>query len=350
MKKYFELYERIKKDILSGVYKANSKLPSKRNMADLSGTSLTTVETAYGILTDEGYIRPVEKKGYYVSEINLQMNASVAETDRELELLPLPEPDHGNIDFEYSVWFKTIRKVLNDNGNNLFRKSPKMGCEVLRNAISEYLLRYRKMFVQPKNIIIGSGAEQLYITAVLLLGRDKKYGIESPCYSRIPAVYKDMGVKTVPLKMGDDGIKTKELFSKDFKVLHVTPFHSFPSGVTTSVSKRTVYLSRVAKPGNYIIEDDYDSEFFTKGKPIDTIYSLSKRNNVIYINTFSKSLSNSMRIGYMIIPDKLLDRYERVTKTTYCTVPVLDQYVLADFISSGNFERHLARKRRKLFQ
>ncbi|MBO4467746.1 MAG: PLP-dependent aminotransferase family protein, partial [Clostridia bacterium] len=254
-----------------------------------------------------------------------------------------------NVDFEYSVWFKTIRKVLNDNGNILFRKSPQKGCEALRNAISLYLLRYRKMFVQPENIIIGSGAEQLYATAVLLLGKDRIYGIESPCYSKIPAVYKNMGAKTVPLKMGKDGIMTKELTAKDFQVLHVTPFHSFPSGITTSLPKRMKYLSRTSAEGNFIIEDDYFSEFFAKGKPIDTLFSLCENDNVIYINTFSKSLSNSMRIGYMLIPDKLLRRYETIAKDTSCTVPVLDQYILADFISSGNFERHLARKRRQLF-
>ena len=346
MKKYMQLYKKIRSDIRSDIYKPNTKLPSKRTLSDLNGVSLTTVETAYEMLIDEGYIYSIEKKGYYVSEIADLKQFGNEKTDRKLEFLPLPKPNYKIEDFEYSNWFKTIRKVLNENGTVLFRKSPQKGCEVLRNAISEHLLRYRNMFVQPSNIIIGSGAEQLYETAVLLLGRDKTYGIEDPCYLKIPTVYEGMGVKTQPLKMGSDGIKTSELENKNFEVLHVTPFHSFPSGITTSIAKRTKYLLWASRSGNYIIEDDYAGEFFTKGQPIETLFSLCNDQLVIYINTFSKSLSNSMRIGYMIIPDKLIKRYNEVTRNISCTVPVLDQYILAEFISSGDFERHLARKRR----
>lgn len=350
MSKYINFYSRMRDDIQRGVYKQGAKLPSKRTAADLNGISLTTVETAYGMLIDEGYIRPVEKKGYYVADTSVFADAHDPDTIGNIHLLSLPESPSKTQDFEHSIWFRTIRKVINDSGDMLFRKSPQKGCEILRNAISLYLLRYRKMFAQPSNIIIGSGAEQLYETAVLLLGRDKSYGIEDPCYSQIPAVYNAMEVSTVPLKMGRDGIIAKELKRNDFKVLHVTPFHSFPSGISTSASKRAKYLKWASKSDNFIIEDDYASEFFTKGHPLSTLYSLCKDERVIYINTFSKSLSDSMRIGYMIIPDQLMEKYDKVTENTSCTVPVLDQYILADFISSGNFERHLSRKRRKLFQ
>ncbi|HCH28810.1 MAG TPA: PLP-dependent aminotransferase family protein [Ruminococcaceae bacterium] len=350
MKKYLQLYEKIKDDIKSGVYKSNTKLPSKRIMADLSGVSLTTVEMAYGMLSEEGYLYSVEKKGYFVSNISEIGSFTPFVSNAKINLLPLPKSDFKQTDFEYSIWFKTIRKVLNDNGNLLFKKSPPKGCEVLRNAISEYLLRYRKMLVQPANIVIGSGAEQLYALAILLLGKDKKYGIENPCYSKIPAVYKGMGAVTVPLKMGKDGILSGELNRKNFDILHVTPFNSFPSGITTSLTKRLKYLSRMSGGENYIIEDDYASEFFLKGHPIETLYSLSENDSVLYINTFSKSLSDSMRIGYMLIPDRLSEKYDRMTANASCTVPVLDQYILADFISSGNFERHLARKRRQMFR
>lgn len=348
MSKYLSLYQKIKNDIQQGVYKPESRLPSKRTLADLYGASLTTVEKAYGMLFDEGYIFSVEKKGYYVSKAIDTRNFAVKKTNENLKLLPLPKKENYADGFEYSLWFKTIRKVLNDNGELLFRKSPQMGCEVLRNAVSEYLLRYRNMVAQPSNIIIGSGAEQLYETAVLLLGRNKVYGIENPCYSRILTVYGGMGIKLKKLNMGKDGIKASELEYKDFEVLHVTPFHSFPSGVTTSITKRTKYLNWATKNGSFIIEDDYDSEFFAKGHPIDTLYSLCKDNSVIYINTFSKSLSPALRLGYMIIPDSLLSVYEDKMKDLSCSVPVLDQYILADFINSGNFERHLGRKRRKM--
>ena len=135
---------------------------------------------------------------------------------------------------------------------------------------------------------------------------------------------------------------------KTFDVLHVTPFHSYPSGITTPISKRYEYLKWAQAKKSYIIEDDFDSEFFIPGHSIEPLYSLDKNHSVIYINTFSKSLSSSMRIGYMILPEELLNIYETRLGVFSCSVPVLDQYVLAEFINSGSFERHLNRVRRKI--
>ena len=203
------------------------------------------------------------------------------------------------------------------------------------------------LFTSPENIIIGSGAEQLYALAVKVLGRDKIYGIENPSYSQIEAVYKGEGVKIKKLKMGNDGIKSEELVKGGFDVLHVTPFKSYPSNVTTSAGKRYEYLSWERKNG-YIIEDDFGSEFFAPGASRETLYSMNNGKDVLYINTFSKSLSPSMRIGYMILPDSLSDRYEEVLGAFSCSVPVLDQYILAEFIKNGSFERHINRMRRKM--
>ena len=204
------------------------------------------------------------------------------------------------------------------------------------------------MTADPHRIIIGSGSEQLYEIAVKLLGREKIYGIEDPSYEQIRAVYLGTGAKICPLKFCDDGIDTSELFNKSFDVLHVTPFHSYPSGITTPISKRYEYLKWAQMNNSYIIEDDFDSEFFIPGHPIESLYSLDNSNSVIYINTFSKSLSPSMRMGYMILPDALLPTYDEILGKFSCSVPVLDQYVLAEFISSGGFERHLNRMRRKI--
>jgi GntR family transcriptional regulator/MocR family aminotransferase len=235
-----------------------------------------------------------------------------------------------------------------DNGERLFRKAPAKGCAVLRNAIADYLLRYRGMVAQPDRIIIGSGAEQLYETTVKIIGRDKVFGIEEPSYAQIRAVYEDMGIDVCGLKMGEDGIDSRALTDNRFDVLHVTPFNSYPSGVTASVSKRQEYLLWAREQGKYIVEDDFDSEFFMPGQPIESLYSMDTCGKVIYINTFSKSLSPAMRLGYMILPCALMEEYERKQGHFSCTVPVLDQHVLAEFISNGSFERHLNRMRRKL--
>ena len=344
MKKYLSVYEKIKNEILSGVYKAGDKIPSKRVMVDITGFSEITVMNAYSLLESEGYIEARERSGYFVCEIDVIVKSA---PHKPFEMLPIEVEPIGD-EFEYSLWFKTVRKVISEKDKELFIKSPTEGCAVLRNAISDYLLRYRGMVAPPERIIIGSGSEQLYETAVKILGKDKVYGIEDPSYKQIEKVYLETGVKIKKLKMGEEGIETGELESSGAKVLHVTPFSSFPSGVTATVKKRYEYLNYARKNNGYIIEDDFASEFFIPGNPIQSLYGLDGGERVVYVNTFSKSLSPAMRIGYMIIPESLIYIYKEKADGFSCSVPVLDQYVLSEFISSGSFERHLSRVRRKM--
>ncbi len=380
--KYYYLYSAMKEDILSGNLKKNEKLPSKRSLAEHLGVSLITVETAYQMLKDEGYIESRERSGYYVTELKLLSKRKVA--GKELELLEHGSTkrlqlldtrvESGDSDeqqtfseskaesrlsakdtlFPESVYFKTVRSVLTEYGSDLLEKSPNEGCGILRNAIAKYLLRYRGIFAQPEQIIIGSGAEHLYSTVVRMFGNEKVYGLEDPSYKQIRMVYEGMGAKCEMLRMGKEGILSTELEKTEADILHVTPFHSYPSGVTATVRKRQEYLEwakgslkeESKKDERIIIEDDFDSEFFMPGKPIDTLYMSDDNQSVIYINTFSKSLSPSIRIGYMILPEKYMDRYRETMGEFSCTVPVLDQYVLAEFIDSGHFEQHLNRVRR----
>ena len=369
--KYYFLYSAIKEDILSGTLKKNEKLPSKRSLAEHLGVSLITVETAYQMLKDEGYIESRERSGYYVTELKLLGKRSSMVRDvellegtkrKQLELLEVHRSYSGikaKSLFPESVYFKTVRSVLTEYASELLEKSPNEGCAILRNAIAKYLLRYRGIFAQPEQIIIGSGAEHLYSTVVRMFGNDRVYGLEDPSYQQIRMVYEGMGAECELLKMGKEGILSTELERTKADILHVTPFHSYPSGVTATVKKRHEYLewakssNRVASEndgkdnGRIIIEDDFDSEFFMPGKPIDTLYMTDDNECVIYINTFSKSLSPSIRIGYMILPEKYLEVYRDKMGDFSCTVPVLDQYVLAEFIDKGHFEQHLNRVRRR---
>lgn len=344
-KKYLRLYQTIKEKILSGDYPAGSKLPSKRVMADRTGCSVMTVETAYNILAEEGYLAPKERSGYFVCALELPARS---EKSGETVLSYLPE-EYSASEQEAlgSVWFKTVRKVMSDQGERLFVKSPGKGIPALRNAISAYLLRYRGMVAQPEQIIIGSGAEQLYETVIQLLGREQIYGIENPSYAQIESVYRAEGATVEKLPMGKDGIETHALTQTAASVLHVTPFGSYPTGVTAPAVKRWEYLSW-AKPGRYLVEDDFGSEFYAPGQPIETLYAMSGTENVLYLNTFSKTLSPAMRMGYLILPKALMAEYDRKLGQFSCSVPVLDQYVLSEFIKSGNFERHLSRLRRRL--
>ena len=352
--KYYYIYKSIRRDIEGGTLKKGEKLPSKRSLAEHLGVSLITIENAYQMLKDEGYIEPRERSGYYVCEIHATISEA-AGSERQLHMLPEQIehiedgrlPDTALNTFPYSLYFKTVRSVITQYGEELLHRSPNEGCAILRNSIASYLLRYRGVFAQPEQIIIGSGAEHLYGTVVRLLGSNRIYGIEDPSYHQIQKVYEGTGASCELLKMDENGIKTELLQRTSASVLHVTPFHSYPSGVTAPIAKRYEYLAWAGRENRYIVEDDFDSEFFMPGKPIETLFMLDSSHSVIYINTFSKSLSPSIRMGYMILPQRLLKRYHETSGGFSCTVPVLEQYALAEFINKGYFEQHLNRVRRQ---
>ena len=348
-KKYSAVYRRIKDGILQGELAPGARLPSKRALADQMGVSVVTVENAYRLLTDEGYAVARERRGYFVEQIDGMRPAA---PDRPpLRFLPEEEPSAPDSapDFPYSVWFRTLRRVMSEYGPRLVERSPGKGCARLRNAISAYLLRYRGMVAPPERIVVGSGSEQLYETVVRMLGSHRIYGIESPSYRQIEAVYAGYGAIVDHLAIGADGIESAALAGTEADVLHVTPFHSWPSGATAPAAKRYEYLAWARRdPERFIVEDDFDSEFFLPGKPPETLYSMDSEGHVIYINTFSQSLAPSMRMGYMIVPERLLPVYDEKLGRFSCTVPLLEQYALAEFIADGSFEQHLSRKRRRL--
>ena len=345
--KTLSLYRFIKEDILSGALSAGERLPSKRELAEHLGVSVITVENAYAMLEDEGYIAGRPRVGFFVSELRLTGREILP--SREIVHLPEEEPDGEATEAErayFPAMARIVRRLLSERPEILQQKPPQYGCAVLRNAIADYLRRYRGMAVQPANVIIGSGSEYLYGLVVQFFGRDKRYAIEYPSYKKIEKVFAANGASIDRLKMGEDGILSEELRRTDAQILHVTPFHSYPTGVTATAEKRFEYLAWAAERGGYIVEDDYDSEFAFFRKPIDTLYAMDIHGRVIYMNTFTRSLSPAVRVAYMILSDDLLKAYEERLGFYSCPVPVLDQYVLAAFIEEGGFERHLSRIRR----
>ncbi|MBO4914261.1 MAG: PLP-dependent aminotransferase family protein [Oscillospiraceae bacterium] len=340
---YLQLYEQLRADIVSGAYAYGSKLPSKRQLAEDTGTSIVTVEHAYGILSDEGYIDSRQRSGYYVNYRAGDCFPGAAAEPREGRELRASENE-----FPFTVLARTMRRVLSDYGEALLVKSPNNGCAELRQAVADYLARSRGIRVRPAQIVVGSGAEYLYSLIVQLLGRERIYAVEEPSYEKIRRVYQANGVECDPLRLGADGVRTDELRRTAASVLHVTPFHSFPSGVTASAGKRVEYIRWAKERGGFIVEDDFDSEFSLSSKAEDTVFSLEPERSVIYINTFSKTVAPSLRVGYMVLPPVLLDQFERMVGFYSCTVPLYEQYVLAELLRSGDFERHLNRERRKL--
>ena len=341
---YLQIYKQIKDDIINGNYPYNTKLPSKRLLADETETSTVTVEHAYALLCDEGYVESRERSGFFVIFRNSDGFAlpSAAEISRN----EIAYERHSSPAFPFSVLAKTMRTVISDLGEAILEKSQNKGCPELRLAIRQYLAKNRGILVDVEQIVIGSGAEYLYGLIIELLGRGRIYGIEYPSYKKIEQVYRACEVNYEPLRLSSDGIESAALSHTAANVLHTTPYRSYPTGVSASASKRHEYIRWSDTNDRYIIEDDFESEFSVSTKPEDTLFALSDRDNVIYLNTFSKTISPALRIGYMVLPKKLVGDFDERLGFYSCTVPTLEQYVIARLLQNGDFERHINKVRR----
>ena len=344
---YEALYRCIRQDILTGILMPGQKLPSKRSLCANLEVSKITVEAAYDQLLAEGYIRSIEKVGYFVEE-----------TERFPETAPHPalpmstsrgfEVDltGGAADkFPFSVWSRLQRQVMLDLGEKLLLPMPNRGIPELRQAIAEHLAAFRGMRVDPRNILIGAGTDFLYNLLIQLLGREKVYAVEEPGYSKVRKIYGAGGVSCISASLDSKGVRLDTL--PNAQVLHISPSHHFPTGLVTSASRRTELLRWAGEaPDRYIIEDDYDSEFRFDAHPMAAMQSMDRSGRVIYMNTFSKSLSPAIRISYMVLPPRLMDDFQEKLGFYGCTVPSFEQYTLARFLSEGYFEKHINRLRK----
>ena len=340
---YMQLYQQLRGDIVSGAIPRGMRLPSKRTLAEDLGLSVITAEHAYALLVDEGYAEARPRSGYFAAfggpaAGGFAPRASLADMSAAREA---PE------DFPFSTFARTMRAVLSDYDRRILEPSPSRGVPELRQALAGYLRRSRGLEVSPEQLVIGSGAEYLYSLVVQLLGRERGFALEDPCYEKIRQVYEANGARCEALTLGPDGIESAALRRCRAGALHVTPFHSFPSGVTATAAKRHEYAAWAREHGAVIVEDDYDSELASPTRQIETIFSLAPE-RVIYLNTFSKTLAPAMRTGFMVLPEALNEEYRARLEFYSCTVPVYDQSVLAAFLEGGHLERYINRRRRKL--
>jgi len=341
-KAYMQLYSQLRADIVSGAYACGARLPSKRELAADSGVSVITSEHALALLCEEGYIESRQRSGFFVIYRQKDFGSSAP----PVETVHIQHAHTTTGGFPFSVLARTMRRVLLDRGSDILVKSPNHGCHELRSALKSYLARSNGINVQPEQIIIGSGAEYLYGLIIILLGRDKVYGIESPSYEKIEQIYQAAGVTCESLPLSDDGIDCGSLAASHADVLHTTPYRSYPSGVTASASKRHEYIRWSNIGTRFIIESDYGSEFSVSSQPMETLFALSDHDNVIYLNTFSRTISPSMRVGYMVLPRQLVAPFQQKLGFYSCTVPTFEQYLLTELINNGDFERHINRVRR----
>lgn len=344
-KAYLQIYEQIKRDIVNGVYPYDTKLPSKRLLSEESGVSVITVEHAYSLLYDEGYIDTRERSGYFVCYNPDSTFVAPAKVSTAPSIHTHTAEHNG--DFPFSLYAKTIRRVLSNYGEDIFNSSDGSGSIELKTAIRDYLKRSRGIEVKTEQIVIGAGSEYLYGLIVQMLGKNRIYALEDPSYPKIGQVYRANGVKSLFLPLLNDGISSEHLQKTPATVLHITPYRSYPSRITASASKKNEYIRWARKDNRIIVEDDFESEFTLLKKAEETVFSMSGGKNVIYVNTFSKTVSPSVRAAYMLLPEDMVEIYQKNVGFYSCSVPYFNQLILAEFISGGDFERHINRVRRK---
>lgn len=343
---YDYLYRCIKNDILSGRIGVGEKLPSKRSLAKHLNISVITVENAYAQLLLEGYITSCEKKGYFVNDTGCVPQASCLirpKAEEEFEYAYFADLKSNRIRrnrFPFSTWAKLLRDTLSERPEQLLKTVPYNGVYELRLALAEFLHEFRGMQVLPSQIVICSGTDSMYGRLFCLLD-DAAWAVENIGSQKITGLYDMYHAKWKSVPRDEYGVDMNSLYESGCNVVHVSPAQHFPIGTVMPVKRRTELLEWADRKGYYIIEDDYDSEFWYQGKPAPTLYSLDGNGRVIYFNTFSKTLIPSLRISYMVLPYELAQRYEEGLSFYSGTVPSMEQYALARFISEGYFERHI---------
>lgn len=343
---YTQIYESLKKDIISGKIKAGQKLPSKRNLANHLSVSQTTIINAYHQLQEEGYIYSKEKSGYFVEDAT------------HLTYLTLPEKKALNLTIDNETResiepdlfpFDTLKKLSNtlfsEKKNSFLKQSPPEGDSELRKEIARYLSSARGFQAEIEQIIIRPSTEDLFLLLFLLFEEKKALAIEDPGYHQLLPLFQRNVESLFPIPLDDDGLKVESLKNTNANLIYLTPTHQFPSGTIMPIKRRYALLEWAMEKGHFIIEDDYDSEFKYKGKPIPSLKSLDKADKVIYMGNFSKLLSPALRISYMVLPKCLHQNFLKKRSNLYCHNDVISQKLLSAFIEGGYFERHINRSR-----
>ena len=354
---YEQIYDYIKSDIQNGRIPYGEKLPSTRALAKHLEVSRSTVELAYEQLLSEGYIESAPYRGFFVAQIDelYQLKKEEKKSERKIEKKKVYQYDFtpNGVDlnsFPYNVWRKLSKDILMDDRTELFRTGDPQGEYGFRSAISNYLYQARGVDCTPDQVLIGAGSDYILMLLGMILGTEHMIAFEDPTYKQAYRVIHTLGYETVPVAMDRHGMKIQDLESTGADIAYVTPSHQYPTGIVMPIGRRMELLKwAYEKDGRYIIEDDYDSEFRYKGKPIPALQSLDRQEKVIYMGTFSKSIAPAIRVSYLVLPRRLLTLYEQNCSFLSSTVSRIDQAVLNRFIAEGYFERYL-NKMRKVYR
>lgn len=358
---YRRIYERIRGGILSGELAAGARLPSARSLASQLSVARGTVETAYQLLAGEGYIAGRGASGTFVEPAIARVPTSappaaspaatsvqwpgIARSETPLLFrMGVPALDA----FPRKLWSRLLAKCARSAAADDFVYQDPAGQEALRRTIAGYLLVARGVACTPEQIFITTG----YQGALALIGRTllkpgDKVWVEDPGYFLARQALQLAGANLAAVPVDQDGIDVE--FGRDrepeARLALVTPTHQFPLGATLPISRRVALLDWASDVGAWIIEDDYDSEFRYRGRPLPALKSVDARERVLHAGTFSKVLFPALRMGYLVVPRALADRFQAACAALQPAPPALLQAVVAAFIAEGHFGRHIKRMR-----
>ena len=351
---YEQIYSHIRAEIRNGSLKAGERLPSTRVLAEHLKVSRSTTQMAYDQLLAEGYMEARPCRGYFVSHLEELVETGATGTG---EMETTVEPNAGwRVDFSprgidldsfpYHVWRKLSRNTLVDDNKEMFHSGNHQGEPGFREAIRGYLHSARGVNCSPEQIIVGAGSEYLLMLLSQILEGRHVIAMENPTYKQAYRVFQSLGYEVCPVEMDANGMEPELLAECGANVAYVMPSHQFPTGIVMPVGRRQELLKWAQEaPDRYIIEDDYDSEFRYRGKPIPALQGMDRNGRVIYLGTFSKCIAPAIRVSYLVLPPSLLVRYRSQTSFYASTVSRIDQNILYQFLSGGHFERHLNRMR-----
>jgi GntR family transcriptional regulator / MocR family aminotransferase len=372
---YRQVYDAFRTGILERRLRSGERVPSTRTLAVELGISRIPILNAYAQLSAEGYFESRIGAGTVISKsLPDQMIVSqsrgrrpsgVSSRPRPVSTRPaLPRPveagpwqrgwgafgvsqvafDH----FPFPVWNSLVTRHCRRTQENSFGYGNPLGSKDLREQVATYLRTARAVRCEADQIMIVSGSQQgLHIATCVLLDPQRRVWMEEPGYRFARNVFMANGCQIIPVPVDSEGLNVAAGISRSPKarVVFVSPSHQYPLGVTMSAARRLQLLDWAENSGSWIIEDDYDSEYRYESMPIASLQGLDANSRVIYIGTFSKVLFPSLRLGYVVIPPDLVERFIAVRLAMDITPAGFFQGVLADFIREGHFSRHIRRTR-----
>ena len=349
---YTQLYAHVAAEIRGGRLSAGERMPAKRKVAAHLQISQNTVEQAYDLLVQEGYLYALPRSGFYVSKIEGLSPPVEPHVMPKSEGASQGKPSAFAYDFRtnavdadsfpYKTWAKLNRAVLTGHPD-LLTGGEAQGDYPLREVLCKYLHEFRGVRCRPEQMVIGAGVEYLLMLLSQLLGRPL-FAVEDPGYDKAAKLLTGSGGQVAYIPLDRDGMNPSALVESGAQVAYITPSHQFPTGLVMPIARRNALLRWASEePNRYLIEDDYNGEFTFSGKPIPAVQGMDPAGRVIYMSTFSRTLAPSFRIAYMVMPETLRTRFQELFSSHSSTVSRFEQHTLSAFIQGGYLGRHLSR-------